>query len=494
MIDFKGAKPSVITQETGPNIAKHMSLFDFEVIEIAERGLKDSPKAASLLNDRMALAVALFLFAVPIPYGANRPLAWLGAMGIISVMALIYLVIFPILSPRQPTQLRNYWKVLLPALMAIAFAAFQLLPIPFGKLQDLPTGILPDSLTISVSASILGILRMLSYALLFILISEVCSNRRRTERLLKWIFYGIVVHAVWALLSLAVFKDTLLLQDKVDYLGYATGTFINRNSFATFMGMGMVIGAAMVVTDLRMPTHRRAKRNSKHKGFTTENVFLMLLVFIIFGALLASASRLGLLSSLVGTWFTVSVLLLRTGGTLPKVALGTVLVGVFGGIVILGFAGTAVLERLVFTVVNAEGRAEIYRQTLDMIASRPWTGFGLDTFQTAFKLFHTPELSTGLVWDKPHNTYLTLWSELGGIAGSLPPLAAAIAFFFMMNTLRDPDLNLFPAAAASGVIILGALHSLGDFSLEIAANTYVFVAIIALGLARRRYQNRGRGQ
>ncbi|RPE62926.1 O-antigen ligase [Pacificibacter maritimus] len=493
-MDFDGLRPQAVQHIATRDEEKPVSLFDFEVVEIAERGWKDSPRAASLLNDRMAIALGMFLFLVPVPYGANRPLAWLVAIGIISAMALVYLVVFPILSPRQPMQIRNYWKVLVPGLLAIVYAMMQLLPISFGGVMELPSLVLPNSLTVSPSATVLGILRMLSYALLFVLVSEVCSNRRRTERLLKWVFFGIVAHALWALLSLGVFNDTLLFQDKTDYVGYATGTFINRNSFATFMGMGMVIGVALIVMDIRMPTHRRSKRSSKHKGITIENVFLMLLVGVIFGALLASASRLGLFASLLGAWFTASALMLRTGVRVSRVLWGSVLAGGIGLAVILTLAGSAVLERLVFTLVNAEGRSEIYRQTLDMIASRPWAGFGLDSFQMSFELFHTPELSTAFVWDKPHNTYLTLWTELGVIAGSLPPLAAAIAFVLMIKTLRDPERAAVPAAAASGVIVVGAVHSLGDFSLEIAANTYVFVAIVALGLARRRYQNRGRGQ
>lgn len=493
-MDFDALKPQAIVRSpTKETLDNSVDLFDFEVVNITERRFQDSPKFATLLNDRMAIAIAVFLVLVPVPYGSNRPLAWLAAVIAVGLMSLVYFSLSAVFASRRSTQLRNYWKVFVPGLLAIGFAMFQMLPIPFGTLSDLPTILQPDRLTLSSNASGWGILRMLSYALLFVLVSEVCTNRPRTHRLLKWMFYGIVLHALWALVSLGVLNDTLLLQDKTDYLGYATGTFVNRNSFATFMGMGMVLGAALAVSDMRALAHRRAHTRSKYKGLTTENMFLIVLVFVVFGALVLSASRLGLFSSVLGTTFTVSAILLSSGVKKSKVIAGTFGVGVLGLVLVLALAGGSVLERLVFVLINAEGRAELYRQTLDMIATRPFLGFGLDTYSIAFEIFHKPELSTNLVWHLAHNTYLTLWSELGIIAGSLPPLAAAVAFVSIIGALRDPASNHLTAAAAGGVIVLGALHSLGDFSLEIAANTYVFVAIIALGMARRRHERLGRG-
>lgn len=494
-MDFDTLKPQAIEPSTTDKIlATPADLFDFEVVNIAERRFQDSPKSATLLNDRMAITIAIFLVLVPIPYGANRPLAWLAAAIAVGLMALVYFSLAAFFASRRGVQLRNYWKVLVPGLLAIGFALFQMLPIPFGAIGDLPAALQPDRLTLSSSAGWWGILRMLSYAMLFVLVSEVCTNRRRTSLLVKWVFYGIVLHALWALISLGVLDDTLLFQEKTDYVGYATGTFINRNSFATFMGMGMVLGAALAVSDMRALAHRRAHTRSKYKGLTTENLFLVVLVFVVFGALVLSASRLGLFASLLGTIFTVSAILLCSGVQKSKVIVGTAGVFVLGLILMLALTGGGVLERLVFVFINAENRAELYRQTLDMIALRPFLGFGLDTYATAFEIFHKPELSTNLVWHLAHNTYLTLWSELGIIAGSLPPLAAAVAFVYMIGALRDPDRNHMPAAAAAGVVILGGVHSLGDFSLEIAANTYMFVAVIALGIARRRYERQGRGE
>ncbi|PRY78059.1 O-antigen ligase [Yoonia maritima] len=485
MIDFTKVKPSNADTLKEIRSSRSASLFKFGVIEVVEHRLKESPRAASKLNDRMAICIAVFLFLIPVPYGANRPLAWLIAIAVIGLFTVGYFVMLLRLDPNRPVQLRNYKWVIIPGLIAVVWAACQLIPLGAATIMPLPPEISPPTVSVATSATLLGIPRMLSYALLFILISEVCTNRFRTENLLKWVFWGIVAHAVWALLSLSVFDDTLLLQVKDDYQGFATGTFVNRNSFATFMGMGFVVGMAMLVFEMRAPARRTPNQPHQVKGVTTDAVYIMILMFVIFAALLASASRLGLVSTLIGAWTTLVALLLRTGVSKAKIFAASIvltLVVLIGG---GGLLGPKMLERFVFLLADSDGRLELYAQTWSMIETRWLVGFGLDSYAPAFEVFHTPHLSTSFIWDKPHNTYLTLWSELGLIAGSLPMVSVIVAFFMAAYSVRNRQESFLPASAAVGVIVLGAVHSLGDFSLEIAANTYVFVAIVALGLARR---------
>ncbi len=299
MIDFNTQRPSQLRRAGEKLQPQSGALFEFEEVEIAERRLVESPKAASRLNDRMAWLIALFVALVPVPYGANRPLAWFVAIAAVALMCLIYFIGVLIVDRNRPVQMRNYWSILALGFLAIIFAA----------LQASPLGIFTS---VSQSQTMLAVPRMLSYGLIFVLVSEVCTNRFRTEKLLRTVFYVIVIHAAWALLSLSVLGDTLLFADKTEYLGVATGTFINRNSFATFMGFGVVIGLAMIVFEMRSPAHRSPNRKSKRKGLTADVAFIGVFVLIILAALVASASRLGLISTVIGAWFTMVLLLLRS--------------------------------------------------------------------------------------------------------------------------------------------------------------------------------------
>jgi hypothetical protein len=64
-------------------------------------------------------------------------------------------------------------------------------------------------------------------------------------------------------------------------------------------------------------------------------------------------------------------------------------------------------------------------------------------------------------------------------------LAVVAALISLLRAIRRRELAYLPAAIAVAVIVLTGAHSLVDFSLEIAANVYVFIALVALGLAKR---------
>ena len=120
-----------------------------------------------------------------------------------------------------------------------------------------------------------------------------------------------------------------------------------------------------------------------------------------------------------------------------------------------------------------------------MISTRPLLGFGGGSFEAAFTLFHAPSLSPEVRWDHAHSTYLTLWTEYGIIIGSLPLVTLAFlgwkAWRRLGNELPRADL----AAAALGSLLVVAIHSLVDFSLEIHAVALLFVAVLALGVSGR---------
>ena len=116
-----------------------------------------------------------------------------------------------------------------------------------------------------------------------------------------------------------------------------------------------------------------------------------------------------------------------------------------------------------------------------MVTIRPLTGFGGGAFELAFQAFREPPLSTDVVWDKAHSTYLTLAAELGlpmavlsiGLIGSIAARSIAL--------LRHPSAGRRIPLAVTGVAIVAASLSLVDFSLEIQANAYMFVAVLGLG-------------
>jgi len=100
-------------------------------------------------------------------------------------------------------------------------------------------------------------------------------------------------------------------------------------------------------------------------------------------------------------------------------------------------------------------------------------------------LFQHPPLTADTVWDKAHSSYLELWAETGIVAGSLPMLAILGALLMAIANLIRSAGRLDINAAAVGAVAAVAVHSLVDFSLEVQAVAYIFVAILALAVAHR---------
>lgn len=462
--------------------------LEFETVEISQHGLAQSTRAASRLNDVMAVCIAVFLFLIPVPYGANNALAWLLAAVTLGAMVVVYYALISVFDPTRPSQLRQHRLILGLGGVVLLGALAQLLPVNFSTPTWLPEGLALTQISLVPEATKLGVMRLMSYGLLFVLVLEVCTNRYRTERLLYLIYVGIVTHAIWALVSLSFLNDTLLFAEKTAYQGFATGTFINRNSFATYLAMGCVIGMARLLMQMRGPRQRSPRLRSSYRGLTIDSVVQLVWLFLLFAALLATGSRLGVAAGFVGAFTVMMIMLLKTHARpLTIMALAGVSLVLLLGL-IFGMTGAArTADRLAFLWADSSARLEIFRQSWDMLMARPWLGYGLDSYPIAIELFRQPEFPTSLTLAQPHNTYLTLWLDYGILLGSVTILMILLAFGQLIRAVVQRELAFLPASVAVAVIVLCAVHSLGDFSLEIAANVYVFITLVALGLAKRTY-------
>jgi O-antigen ligase len=131
-----------------------------------------------------------------------------------------------------------------------------------------------------------------------------------------------------------------------------------------------------------------------------------------------------------------------------------------------------------------EGRLDTYRATLHMIADHPWFGTGLGTFVWSFPSYRSAEISLRGVWDLAHSTPLELAADLG------IPLAAAIglgwilvlALLIRASWWRRRE-GIVPLAALS-VALIGLLHSMVDFSLQIPGYAIVAFAVVGVGLGQ----------
>jgi len=424
-------------------------------------------------NDRLGGVLLLLIGLSPLPLGSNRPAFW-AAWGV--VLGVIGLWYFLSLRARSSALRISPWR--LPELtilfiVMLLFVAVQIVPlgsVGYSPIQVLPRGLelAASSLSLDPATTSLTLLQFATYGLLALLFLQVGYRNSRADRVLNGIFLIIVAYGLLG----------IVLQGQLGALlgipgsgSVATGSFVNRNSYATYLAFGLAIGVALAIGQLEQVESRR-KRHRRVAALALIGAGL----FVIGAALIATQSRMGFVAGLVGA---LSVTLLALAGRRlgTGIWLGVLAVLLLGTIGMLALNGGGLLERVGSLETAGDVRGDLYRQVWQMILSSPLVGYGGGTFEGTFPLFHQLPVSPDVVWNKAHSTYFALWAEFGFLFGSLP-LLMVLAAVVRLLAARPSG----PRLAAIGVIVVAAVHSSVDFSLEIEAVAFAFVAIVFLAI------------
>lgn len=455
------------------------------------RSKRIQSSALSALKQSYAWGIALFVALSAIPLASNRAGWWLlWTMGFCAA-ALYYYWRSARRSPNTDIRISEYLGLIVIASIVPVYALIQSMPVAqflpdsLTALYDGPVELQGKAISVLPDASYIAALRYFGYIAFFAIIIEVSNRASRVLLIYRILFTGIFLQALWALLALRVFGDISILGEKTSYQGAATGTFINRNSLATYLGFGLVLGCVLIA-DLLQRGHGRVSRplTLLERLGGQGGIILVAMLNIAF-ALVLTQSRLGTFSAALGVLAAIVMLRAWAKGMTLGFLLKAAGIVVAFAVLAIWLRGEDLLKRLLFVENDNETRMDIYRNVWEMITYRPWTGFGFDAFAVAFQGFRHPPLLGAQTYDLAHNSYLMLWSELGLVVGTLPLLLLAYVVLLLIRKLRHGQDFPLATIGALSVMLMGAVHSLGDFSLEIPTNVYAFITIVALGLGRR---------
>lgn len=434
-----------------------------------------------LANTISMYVIAAILLLTPMALGGNRPLVWPIVLAVLAFTLVLNSMILAKIKAEPAVSASSYRLEV--ALIAV-FLLYNLLQIvPLGFVPSLTDFGLPSGATISVAPTetFLALVAWLNVFILGYLVLQFTRNEQRSVTFLSLVFWIVVVHAAIGLVLFHEFDDSTLFGPKWAYIGSMTGAFVNRNTFATFLASGAVVGTALILRGAS-----GAEGSLKSSVNLRTIVFRTLGLVLIIAVLLGTGSRMGSFVGIIGVLMTLVLILakqINTRKTSVKGALTAAVCLIVTAAILWGY-GNLTMERLGSVDRDADVRLALYRQTWTMIMDRPWTGFGGGTFELAFPLFHKPEVSVDLIWQKAHNSYLGTWADYGLLFGSLTwvvllLLMAKLALHFWRRP--SPDY-----AAAVGIVVgmVAMSHALVDFSLEIHGYALLFMAIMATAAAR----------
>jgi O-antigen ligase len=324
---------------------------------------------------------------------------------------------------------------------------------------------------------------VLAYAGIFWLALQLCSSRRRARTVFVALSFAAFAYGAYGLIETLTGANDVLWFHKKYYVASVTSTFINRNNYAAYAGLGLICASGMIVQRiaavLSTPDRGGSKALLLLEAMNGWRGLLLPGWIVLLTALVLTASRGGVLSSVAGLLALLAAVassrVLR-----PRHAMAVAGILVLGAGAFLSFSGGQVAERLAGTTFDTEGRPIVYELTLQDIAKTPWLGVGYGTFEEAFRLVRDERVK--FEWDKAHNTYLENALELGIPATVLLTLSGATLFLRCLIGLRQRRSEAIFPAIGIGATVLVACHSLVDFSLQIPAIAATYALIMGVAV------------
>jgi len=317
---------------------------------------------------------------------------------------------------------------------------------------------------------------LFGYFLVFLVVSnENWSSRwlRRLAMAIAVIGFGV---AMFGIVQFFTWNGSLYWVRPIKF-GAPFGPYVNHNHFAGLMEMTFPVALALTF-DRRL-------------GFAWK-AFMMSAGLVMALATFMTLSRAGLFCLALSFFLFVYLALRKKVKPAVVFTLGLLVVLGLGGLIWLG-AEPVVQRLLALPGLGQElsylDRIRIARSTLRIIQDHPFTGTGLGTFALLSPIYIS--WPTSEVFDKAHNDYLQLLSEVGLVGFTFVVIWIVALFRSLVSMARDSSQHssMLAVGAFCGCFAI-LIHGLVDFNLQIPANAVYFATLAAL--ATRHYHGESR--
>ncbi len=344
-------------------------------------------------------------------------------------------------------------------------------------------------LTLDPDATRLAALRLVTLASAFWVAAQVAADPRRALIILACVVLVTVLASLYGFSTMAIGKPPLPGRPPVSLADRMAGTFGNRNAFATFAGMGLIVALALMVRGVQ-----GAIDAAGGSGFHAVRASLLRLagvgmlnlcaIVVIAAALVSTGSRGGILATAIAA-AVLPFLLVGWRKKIDAARIAALLAIVFAALLlVLAVFGETALGRLSRLGLDDSGRLGVFSTTLLAIKASPWFGYGLGTFPLVFPIFRDDPSTIWNAWTSAHNVYLEIVLELGvPFALVLVLSVGSIAWTCGRGAIARRRFKAIPAAAACAAI-MAFTHAAVDFSLSVQAVSLTLAIVLGVGFAQ----------
>jgi O-antigen ligase len=473
---------------------------------------------ASKFDNRLFIGLLCLLVWLPLPLGSNRP--WAAAIFeiLIGLLAWLWLVGW---RHNRVTAGAAFGRAQ-PALWLLAiwlmYIALQLIPLPIMLREWLS----PESLAVYGMAGETGWaplslhpfatfqfwLKSAAYAALFALVLLQVNSKQRLVMLGYTLVFSAVFQAFYGSMMTMSGLEYGFFMKKTAYLGFATGTFVNRNHLAGYLEMTTAVGIGLLMATSyrkeRIHSWRQRLRNLVNLLFSQKLPLRLMLAMMVI-ALVLTRSRMGntafFASMLVTGLITLAVFrsqsgsftqLFRRDDTRSAVILIASLVAIDLFIVGAWFGVEKVTQRIAESSVTQDAdRVNVSLTTLALVRDYPLVGTGGGSFHLAYTRYRDDDIVA--YYDHAHQDYLEIMADTGAVGLALLGLVVLTSLWAALKAMyrrRDGLMRGMAFASIMGIVAL-LIHSSVDFNLQIPANAATFMVMLALGWIALHLDRRG---
>ncbi len=381
------------------------------------------------------------------------------------------------------------------AIAVLALTALQLVPLPVGLARILSpnrvellnatlpiAGEAPRFVTLSAAPHETAgyLLTLAAYFLVFLLVRDLASGRMS-----KWPWA-----AAWPLLIVAGLEAALgVAQSYAEGSnGWATGTYANRDHYAALLEMILPFATLYPAAIMQ----RGRSRLDSPAGPALQASLLLAIAAVSLVAIILSLSRMAFLSALAALLVAGATVLALRGRRVDGAARTPAWrkwapAAVITPVILLGFVFlptdrlAARFEDMAATgQISADARAQIWRDTTELIKAYPWFGCGMGAYGSCFLRYKT--VGPMFTVDYAHNDYLQVLAELGifGFCAGLLFVArvfqGATASAVAARTVDERYIAIACLASITAIL----LHSFVDFNMYVPANGMAFAWVAGM--------------